>query len=360
MAKIVRLTESVLRSMITESVKKIFESQMEGQDDNGGMWNSADWYEYEAAQELNEGRNDEPSNTHYAIHKPTGKIVFSWDYTGYDPEDLKLYKKDYFTVDLLDMGMDPKEITVITRKSCEKRGIDPTDDANWSNYPMSESLIKEIGDTPKGQRALGGLTARKKLAHKDHMPTYRYAEKARGGDDWDKFAYPNATIDAANPMYKDYAQGYTDYLNAHPDEMMDYERKKYLQEAAKGYSTTTIDINLDEIEFPQPLNDFIDDNYDSMPDTVEVEISYKYNPYTPATYWQPAEGGDFDYSCSGVLVEPFQDIIPQELLQTFIDTIGDYADANIDELFERANINYDDGPDPDEAYESWRDSQYED
>lgn len=296
MAKIVRLTESELRSMIAESVKKIFESQMEGQDDNGGMWNSADWYEYEAAQELNEGRNDEPSNTHYAIHKPTGKIVFSWDYTGYDPEDLKLYKKDYFTVDLLDMGMDPKEITVITRKSCEKRGIDPTNDANWSNYPMSESLIKEIGDTPKGQRALGGLTA----------------------------------------------------------------RKKYLQEAAKGYSTTTIDINLDEIEFPQPLNDFIDDNYDSMPDTVEVEISYKYNPYTPATYWQPAEGGDFDYSCSGVLVEPFQDIIPQELLQTFIDTIGDYADANIDELFERANINYDDGPDPDEAYESWRDSQYED
>ena len=60
------------------------------------------------------------------------------------------------------MGMDPKEITVITRKSCEKRGIDPTDDANWSNYPMTESLIKEIGDTPKGQCALGGLTARKK------------------------------------------------------------------------------------------------------------------------------------------------------------------------------------------------------
>ena len=228
MAKTIRLTESELKNMIVESVKKIFESQMVGQDDNGGMWNSADWYEYESAQELNEGMNDEPSNTHYAIHKPTGKIVFSWDYTGYDPEDLKLYKKDYFTVDLLDMGMDPKEITVITRKSCEKRGIDPTDDANWSNYPMSESLIKEIGDTPKGQRALGGLTARKKLAHKDHMPTYRYAEKARGGDNWDKFAYPNATIDAVNPMYKDYAQGYTDYLNAHPDEAMEYERKERL------------------------------------------------------------------------------------------------------------------------------------
>jgi hypothetical protein len=160
MAKTIRLTESELKNMIVESVKKIFESQMVGQDDNGGMWNSADWYEYEAAQELNEGRNDEPSNTHYAIHKPTGKIVFSWDYNGYDPEDLKLYKKDYFTVDLRDMGMNPKEITVITRKSCEKRGIDPTDDANWSNYPMSESLIKEIGDTDRGQELLGRAAGR--------------------------------------------------------------------------------------------------------------------------------------------------------------------------------------------------------
>lgn len=112
---IIRLTESELKNMIVESVKKI----------------------------LSEGMNDTSSNTHYAIHKPTGKIVFSWDYTGYDPEDLKLYKKDYFTVDLLDMGMNPKEITVITRKSCEKRGIDPTDDANWSNYPMAESLKKK-------------------------------------------------------------------------------------------------------------------------------------------------------------------------------------------------------------------------
>lgn len=332
MAKTIRLTESELKSMIAESVKRI----------------------------LKEGYNDNPSYTHYAVLKDKNKIVNGWDFRGIESSELRQFANEYCGNDLKGNGINPKEVKIWTRNYCMRNGVDPSDDNNWSNYPMSESLIKEIGDTPKGQRALGGLTARKKLAHKDHMPTYRYAEKARGGDDWDKFAYPNATIDAANPMYKDYAQGYTDYLNAHPDEMMDYERKKYLKEATTGYSTTTIDIDLSEIEFPQPLNDFVDDNYDSMPDTVEVEISYKYNPYTPATYWQPAEGGDFDYSCSDVLVEPFQDIIPQELLQTFIDTIGDYADAHIDELFERANINYDDGPDPDEAYENWRDSQYED
>lgn len=138
MAKTIKLTESELKSMIIESVKQIIEKRGYVEDDDCGLW-----CQTKEGAKLNEGMNDEPSNTHYAIHKPTGKIVFSWDYTGYDPEDLKLYKKDYFTVDLLDMGMDPKEVTVITRKSCEKRGIDPTDDNNWSNYPMQECAINE-------------------------------------------------------------------------------------------------------------------------------------------------------------------------------------------------------------------------
>ena len=87
---------------------------------------------------LTEGKNDEPSNTHYAVHKPTNTIVFSWDYNGYDPAELKMYKKDYFVNDLIDMGMDPKEISILTRKSCGKRGINPEDDSCWSNYPMTE------------------------------------------------------------------------------------------------------------------------------------------------------------------------------------------------------------------------------
>lgn len=111
MAKTIQLTESELKNMIIESVKKI----------------------------LKEGQNDNPSNTHYAIHKPTNKIVFSWDYSGYDPAELRQYKKDYFLTDLIDMGMDSKEITVWTRRNCMNKGIDPTNDSNWSNYPLVES-----------------------------------------------------------------------------------------------------------------------------------------------------------------------------------------------------------------------------
>ena len=89
-------------------------------------------------KKLTEGRNDEPSNTHYAVHKPTNTIVFSWDYSGYDSDELRQFKKDYFISDLIDMGMDPKEVTILTRKACERKGINPTDDSCWSNYPMTE------------------------------------------------------------------------------------------------------------------------------------------------------------------------------------------------------------------------------
>ena len=98
-------------------------------------------------KKLTEGRNDEPSNTHYAVHKPTNTIVFSWDYSGYDSDELRQFKKDYFISDLIDMGMDPKEVTILTRKACERKGINPTDDSCWSNYPMIEcNSMKSINE----------------------------------------------------------------------------------------------------------------------------------------------------------------------------------------------------------------------
>lgn len=115
MAKTVQLTESELKNLIIESVKNI----------------------------LREGQNDNPSNTHYAIHKPTNKIVFSWDYSGYDPAELRQYKKDYFVNDVIEMGMDPKEIAIWTRRRCMNKGLDPSNDTNWGNYPMTESIINE-------------------------------------------------------------------------------------------------------------------------------------------------------------------------------------------------------------------------
>ena len=151
MGKIVRLTESELKKIIMESVINI----------------------------LKEGQNDEPTNTHYAIYKPSQKIVFSWDYSGYDPAELRQFKKDYFEADLLDMEMNPREITIWTRKNCMKNGIDPSDDANWSNYPMSESLLKEYGETDKGQEMLGRAAGR----------AQKRAQKIGRSNDFDKYCF---------------------------------------------------------------------------------------------------------------------------------------------------------------------------
>ena len=82
-------------------------------------------------------------------------------------------------------------------------------------------IINEIGDTPKGQRGLGGLHARKVLRNNDLSDdTYNYAQNARGGDKYDNRG------NNENPLYHDYANGYIDYLNSHPDEYMANKRKR--------------------------------------------------------------------------------------------------------------------------------------
>ena len=90
-----------------------------------------------------------------------------------------------------------------------------------------QKILKEYGDTSKGQKMLGALQARKVLnadgATSDELfekkkknggEIYNYAKKNRShmGNDSDEFG--NIT----NPLYKDYGDGYIEYLNSHPEE----------------------------------------------------------------------------------------------------------------------------------------------
>ncbi len=83
-------------------------------------------------QEMAMKKNNNRFYTHYAVNKATGKIVNGWDYRGYDPEELRQFKKDYFISDLIDYELDPKQYTILTKKSLIQRGINPDDNANWS------------------------------------------------------------------------------------------------------------------------------------------------------------------------------------------------------------------------------------
>ena len=61
---IIRLTESDLKNVILESVKKIIKE------------------------------NESLNYTHFAVNKNTNLIVNGWDYSDYDNEELRQYKRD--------------------------------------------------------------------------------------------------------------------------------------------------------------------------------------------------------------------------------------------------------------------------
>ena len=79
-----------------------------------------------------------PNDTHFAIYKPQNKIVFSWDYSDIDPVDLRNSREDYFTCDIRDNDLDPKDIKVINRNMCVRMGLDPSNPENWTNGPSDE------------------------------------------------------------------------------------------------------------------------------------------------------------------------------------------------------------------------------
>ena len=104
MNKITRLTESDLHNMIINAARRIIRESSE-----------------------------EDNYTHFAVNKETKKIVNGWDYNGYDPSELRQFKRDYFFDDLEDYGLNPKDYTIVTRDYLERKGIDPNDQSNWAN-----------------------------------------------------------------------------------------------------------------------------------------------------------------------------------------------------------------------------------
>ena len=80
---------------------------------------------------LNEEFEVNPKYTHFAALKSTGKIVEAWDYTGYDPQELRQEKDHYFLNDIRDNDISPKMVSILTKKYLERNGIDPF---NWDNW----------------------------------------------------------------------------------------------------------------------------------------------------------------------------------------------------------------------------------
>lgn len=90
--------------------------------------------------------------THFAVNKMTNLIVDGWGYAGYDSEELKQYKNDYFNNDLRDNGFNPKMYKILSFKGCQKQGLDPNNKQIWSNtgvYPLAQEVqMNKQGQNP--------------------------------------------------------------------------------------------------------------------------------------------------------------------------------------------------------------------
>lgn len=84
-------------------------------------------------QEKNESFKNNQGYSHFAVNKATNKIVNGWDYSEYDPSELRQFKKDYFDVDLVDNDLNPRQYKIVTGKYLLRQGIDPNDNNNWAN-----------------------------------------------------------------------------------------------------------------------------------------------------------------------------------------------------------------------------------
>lgn len=73
-----------------------------------------------------------PKYTHFAILKNNGMIVNGWDYNGYEPEELKMEKNNYFFNDIRDNQIEPRIVNIVTTKHLQRKGIDPFDTNNWN------------------------------------------------------------------------------------------------------------------------------------------------------------------------------------------------------------------------------------
>lgn len=131
--KTVKITKESLGQLIKEGVSKLHRKTII---ENRILQINKDLSRLnESVDVVEENVMADKNYTHFAIFKPTGQIMNAWNYTGEDPEDLKADAKVYFMDDIHDMfpghGIKNKDVSIATRKTIDKKGIDPEAIENW-------------------------------------------------------------------------------------------------------------------------------------------------------------------------------------------------------------------------------------
>ena len=99
--------------------------------------------ESDSAIDMMEGKWDvDPTYTHFAVNKNTGRIVTGWDYGDTDKESIIYYSK----IDLKDMDLDPKDFKISTKRFLLNKGVDPMDSDNWEQTIHIDNLSSDMNE----------------------------------------------------------------------------------------------------------------------------------------------------------------------------------------------------------------------
>ncbi len=103
-------------------------------------------YEFEKKKLKENTMKNKSNKTHFAINKNTNKILESWNYEGYEHDELKKYKDEYFTKDVKRNYpfLNENDIVVVSAKNLEKRELNESNKKDWQKYNYSHfALLKE-------------------------------------------------------------------------------------------------------------------------------------------------------------------------------------------------------------------------
>lgn len=119
---------------------------------------------------------------------------------------------------------------------------------------------------------------------------------------------------------------------------------KILKEAQRYY-TWDIGIKIYDIDFPDELNNFLDEIYENdmeITNTISVQLEYEMVPYDAGDYLTPSSGG----GCNIVDViidqnDEFKSILPDTFYKQFISAVYTYVQKHMDTYCEKINKYHD-------------------
>lgn len=107
-------------------------------------------YDFKKEKKLEENKMEKKvkknNATHFAINKKTNKILESWNYNGYELDELKTHKHEYFTKDLNRNYpfLNENDIVVVNAQNLDKRQLNESNKKDWQKYNYSHfALLKE-------------------------------------------------------------------------------------------------------------------------------------------------------------------------------------------------------------------------